>query len=87
MATSLVAICFCLVLMVGLQSKDYINIPLKNIFQWIARLATSIIIFGLCIQFSLPFGLFGQIIIPSLIYFSFWHLVELNSANVVDSLT
>ena len=87
LATSLVAICFCLVLMVGLQSKDYINIPLKNIFQWIARLATSIIIFGLCIQFSLPFGLFGQIIIPSLIYFSFWHLVELHSANVVDPLT
>ena len=87
LATSLVAICFCLLLVCGLQIKSYINISVKDIFQWISKLVLSMIIFGVCIQFTLPFGLFGQIIIPSMIYFGFWHLVELRTANVVDPLT
>ncbi len=87
LATSLAAICYCLLLLYGLQYKNYIKIPAKNILQWIARLVTSVTIFSFCIQLNLSFGLFGQIIIPTLIYFSFWHLVELITAHVVDPLT
>lgn len=87
LATSLVAICFCLLLMSGLHIKNYIRISLKNISHWIARLVTSILIFRFCIQFNLPFGLFGQILLPSMIYFGFWHLVELRTSHAVDPLT
>ena len=87
LATSSVAICYCLLLLWTLNYKNYIQISTKNILQWIARLVTSMTIFGFCIQFNLPLGLFGQIIIPTLIYFSFWHLVELLTSHVVDPLS
>ena len=86
-ATSVVALSYCTLLLANLNRLKYLHTNSQQLLGWFSKLVTSLIVFSFFSSLNLPFTPFLQILLGSLIYFSFWHLVELKSNHDIHPLT
>lgn len=87
LATSAVAIVYCIVLILYLNRFKYMAIQLLQISRWLLKLITSLVLFAICAHITLPFHPILKILLASLIYFGFWHLVKLKRSHVNNIFT
>lgn len=87
LATSVVALTYFTLLLINLNRLKYLKINFQQVVGWFSKLLLSLITFLFFSTLDLPFAPFLQILLGSLIYFSFWHLVELKSNHDINPLT